>query len=249
MKTQVIDLDLDYFNYFQRKPIGPKVWGRSNRHPNGVIPAVKLFLATLPRDVPCHFVVEHHHVLDCLPKGKTRRPIDRIGTWFHVDEHHDFYADPSEVKSGIDPDCGNYCWAVPTTMYKRFIWVTPPWSKMKNVHHGNRVQIRSWMKRHQRTFEVQSKWTWQKSRVGLVLVCLSPDFIYFRAEEVDEVIRMIGDHFNLKKVPVPRDREGRYYSRSSVSSWSLARRIPTIRPLRKSEKKKAVKKKAAKTRR
>jgi len=203
MRDQILDLDLDYFNPWLDIKSGP-------------LPVVDRLLHTLDPRTPCQFFIEHQDVLKALKPLGSKDFIDIPGTWFHVDHHHDFYND--RPKEEDDVGCWNFGFAIPVSLYDRFVWVT------KYGSHAEEENAWEFMEEKNKTFEVRERWTWESDRVGVVYVTVSPDYSEL-AHYLNAIIHLIADYFGIDRVPLPVRKYG-----TQPSSWKFRKRVAPYKP-------------------
>ena len=97
MKSQWLDIDIDYFNEY--------------RHPHI---SLRKMISDIPRDVPCEVVVEHQEVLPFMRRAVVEKRLSTPFELFHVDQHYDAYGNrPCRL------DCGTHVHYIPKG------WITP----------------------------------------------------------------------------------------------------------------------------
>lgn len=196
-RDQILDVDLDYFNWTDRP-----------------VSCVKRMLKKLDRKLPAILVVEHQQV---LPEIRRMIQEDRLLTpveYFHVDEHHDFYGNPCR-KFDDDPHCGDYMFYLPFNRIKFITWIRTvrsgdeDWYEAKEWSVENRIRLR-----------VANRHVWTPNRVGIVTFAVSPDYLEdLMLEKIDEITGLITDHFRLKETVWP-DPTADLNRRRSTLNWN-----------------------------
>ena len=187
MTRTLISVDLDWLN---DKP-----------HP---VKTIQRLLQHIPENTPAIITVEHHQFLPQLRRwiksGKVKTPFNIL----NIDEHHDYYGNlhlyPKHPSPMPKINCGTWGYHLPTCWYNRLTWVQ---NKYAVAHNWANVQ--KWLKGKniQSSTRVRHRISRLHSKIAAATFCVSPDFVNVETlPHIPEIIEIVADHFDIKKVPV-----------------------------------------------
>lgn len=200
-RNQILDVDLDAFNYCANPT--QSIWD---------------LVDSLPRNIPASLVIEHQQVLPAIRKLiKNRfsgfgRPID----YFHVDEHHDLYGDCPKRKPG-KVNCGNYVYFLPVKKISSFTWVYPA----RHACDEDWCYSRKWLKDQGITVQKTIKHSWNPDKVALAVFAISPDYCSRNVmSDMGTILSYITQHFKLDHAVYRRPS----YQPYSIRGWARRKR-------------------------
>jgi len=207
-KDQIIDLDLDYFNYANRFGGSPD---------GGPMAEIDKWLKTFNRSIPYHFFIEHQHVLEIMAAKDAPARFGGPVHWFNIDHHFD-WCGPSKVPMS-QVTCGNYCGAVPDKVWKAFTHVTPRGDNGKPNRIIDAYQdLVKKAEKAKKPFNFTTDWTWQRDKVILIMVTISPDYLQL-GRFTNAAVQMIADYFGVRDLPVMTEP-----IETRLSAWTIRTR-------------------------